>query len=129
MAGRVDRLKRLLKVQTQLKAVHEMRHAGMVKAANAAGAEADEIAARKQDEGSLSTLFPDVFDRGMTRALARRDTNLAAAAAEAGRLATETVRTQRIADDYREARREAERAEEEREGLEAAVRMKARPRG
>ncbi len=123
MAVRSDRLKRLLKVQNQLKASHEMRRAGFLGAAHAADQEATEIAAGKEGGESLANLFPELYERRIERALNTRDRNLKAAEHEARKIATETVRTKRIADDFRDALRQEDRQAEERDGLEAVERM------
>jgi hypothetical protein len=126
MAAPSDRLKRLLRVQEQLKRMHEMRHAALLKAASQAEAEAEAIAAGKASEGSLSGLFPDLYERAITRAHGERDRNRTAAAREAERIAAETVRTARVEDGYRTAVRAEERETEEKNALEAVERMLGR---
>lgn len=116
---RVKRLRKLLAVQEQLKALHETRHAGYVAAAAQATAEADDIAARFDAAGSLAELFPDVYSRRIDAALTRRDENLRAATAEASKVATATVRTNMVERDYRDARRDHERVRGDRERLDA----------
>lgn len=122
MPGRSDRLKRLLRVQNQLKASHEMRRAGFLGAAGVADREATEIATRKEGSDTLASLFPELYERRIEQALNARDQNLKAAEREAGKIATETVRTNRIEDDFRQALRREERVAEERDGLEAVER-------
>lgn len=123
MAARSDRLKRILRVQEQLKSLHEMRHAAEMRAAFKAGGEADEIAARKDGDGTLSGLFPDLYEKAIVKANETRERHLRAADVEAGKIATETVRTKRVAADYRRAIQGEERAGEERDALETVERL------
>ncbi|MEX0404165.1 hypothetical protein ABGN05_00655 [Aquibium sp. LZ166] len=123
MTQRTDRLKRLLRVQNKLTAMHELRRAGLLGQANAADAEAAEIAARKEGVGSLSGLFPDLYERGITRAMEKRDAFVKAAAEEAGKIARENVRKDRIEQDFHDSRRGDERKAEELNGLEAVERL------
>jgi ribosomal protein S1 len=128
MASQSDRLKRLLRVQEQLKQMHEMRRAALLKAAHQAEADAEAIAAGKTSEGSLSGLFPDLYERAITRAHRERDRNRDAAAREGERIAAETLRTERVEDGYRTALRAEEREAEEKNALEAVERMLGRRR-
>ena len=72
MVTRVQRLKKLLAVQEQLKALHETRHAGHLAEAAAAAREAVEIGERADAEDSLSNLFPDLYSRSIANAVAQR---------------------------------------------------------
>ncbi|MBX3582140.1 MAG: hypothetical protein KF810_09610 [Rhizobiaceae bacterium] len=118
MPTRMQRLKKLLVLQEQLKAMHELRHAGFVSQSIAARKDADELVERFNAEDSLSGLFPDVYHRGIGSALSREDANLKAAAAEAGKVAIATVRTNMVERNYREARSSYEREQGDRERLE-----------
>lgn len=118
MPTRMQRLKKLLVLQEQLKAMHELRHAGFVSRSLAARKDAEELVERFNAEDSLSGLFPDVYHRGIGSALSREDANLKAAAKEAGKVATATVRTNMVERDYREARSAYERERGDRERLE-----------
>ncbi|MCG7504697.1 hypothetical protein [Mesorhizobium retamae] len=118
MSTRKDRLKKLVEVQEQLKALHEMRRAGFLAKAVAAGQEAADIAARFDAPDSLSTLFPEIYQQRIAAALAERDRNLEAARLETGNLATATARTNMVERAYRDARREHERQRSDRERLE-----------
>ena len=115
---RKDRLKKLVEVQEQLKALHEMRRAGFLARAVTAGQEAADIAARFDAPDSLSTLFPEIYQQRIAAALAERDRNLEAARLETGNLATATARTNMVERAYRDARREHERQRSDRERLE-----------
>ncbi|QDZ02725.1 hypothetical protein FQ775_21420 [Nitratireductor mangrovi] len=122
---RSHRLARLVKVQNQLKAVHETNRAAALQEAHAAEARAEDIMARKGGDGSLSEVFPDVYERGISRAFENRDRALAKAEAEAEKVAAETARARLLERNHREASRKEERQREERAGLENVERMLA----
>lgn len=129
MTTRVQRLKKLLVLQEQLKAVHEMRHAGFVAGAVAARKDAAELVDRFNAEDSLSGLFPDIYHRGIGLALSREDTNRKAASNEAGKIATATVRTNMVERTYREARSADERQRADSERLEIIAQRLGRAAG
>jgi len=118
MASRVDRLKKLLTVQHQLKALHETRHATHLAAAQAAAREAEEIAQRFDAEGSLSALFPDLYNKRITSALDRERASRADAEAELQKVAMATARVNLVDRNFQEAQRQAERETADRERLE-----------
>jgi hypothetical protein len=122
MASRTERLRKLVDVQEQLKAFHEMRRANALAEAAAAGREASELAARFDAADSLTDLFPDLYARRIERALRRQDQRLANARAEAGHVATQTARTNMVERSWREAMRADERQAEDRATLEAVER-------
>ncbi|MBN9237164.1 MULTISPECIES: hypothetical protein [Phyllobacteriaceae] len=118
MTTRKDRLKKLVQVQEQLRALHEMRRAGFLAQAQTAEQEAAELAQRFDAPDSLSTLFPEIYQQRIAGALARRDQNLEGARLEAGSLATATARTNMVERAYRDARRQDERQRSDRERLD-----------
>jgi hypothetical protein len=122
MASRTERLRKLVDVQEQLKAFHEMRRANALAEAAAAGREASELAARFDAADSLTDLFPDLYARRIERALRRQDQRLASARTEAGHVATQTARTNMVERSWREAMRADERQAEDRATLEAVER-------
>ncbi len=63
MTTRQQRLKKLVAVQEQLKALHETRRATLLAEAHAAEAEAHALAQRFDEPNSLSGLFPDLYNR------------------------------------------------------------------
>lgn len=128
MATRSARLERLVRLQAQLTALHEMRLAGHMRDAAEAQGTAAEIGARKEAGDSLSGLFPDVYERGIVRALASRDAALAEASKASARLAEEQARAQRLEEDFRDALRLEERAEAEKATLESVERALRRNR-
>lgn len=118
MTDRVKRLKKLLTLQEQLKAMHELRHAGFVAGAVAAKTEAAEIVERFNAEDSLSALFPEVYHRSIGSALSREEANMKLAAGEAAKVATATARSNMVERTYREARSADERERGDKERLE-----------
>jgi len=122
MVSRTERLRKLVEVQEQLKAFHEMRRATALAEAAAAGREAAELAARFDAPDSLTDLFPDLYARGVERALRRQDQKLASASIEAGHVATQTARTNMVERSWREAVRADERQAEDHATLEAVER-------
>jgi hypothetical protein len=127
LATRKDRLKKLVSVQEQLKALHEMRRAGFLAAARSAEGEAAELRERFDAEGSLSALFPEVYHRRIDRAVVRAASNIDLAQDEAGRLAAATARTKMVERAYREVSRQDERSRTDRERLEMIARGKPKP--
>jgi hypothetical protein len=115
---RVERLKKLLVLQEQLKALHELRHAGFVAEAVAAKKEAAEIVDRFNSDDSLSALFPEVYHRRIDSALMREDANRKLASGEAGKVAMATARTNMVERNYREVRAADERERGDKERLE-----------
>jgi hypothetical protein len=127
MPARMQRLKKLLALQEQLKAMHELRHAAFVSQSIAARREAEELVERFNAEDSLSGLFPDIYHRGIGSALSREDTSRKAATNEAGKVATATVRTNMVERNYREARSAYERERGDRERLEVISQRPKKP--
>ena len=118
MTTRLQRLKKLLTLQEQLKAMHEIRHAGFVAEAVAAKQEAADIVDRFNAEDSMSALFPEVYHRRIGSALTREDTNRKYASSEAAKVATAAARTNLVERTYREARTADERERGDKERLE-----------
>jgi hypothetical protein len=123
MASRADRLRKLVDVQEQLKAIHEMRRATALAEAAAAGREAAELAARFEAPDSLTDLFPDLYARSIERARRRQDQRLASARIEAGHVATQTARTNMAERSWRQAAHAEDRQAQDRATLEAIERM------
>ena len=118
MTDRVQRLKKLLVLQEQLKAMHEMRHAGFVAEAVAAKQEAAEIVDRFNAEDSMSAMFPELYHRRIDAAISREEANRKLAGGEAAKVATATARTNMVERSYREARVADERERGDKERLE-----------
>lgn len=129
MARESKRIARLIAVQNQLKAFHEMRHAALVRQAREAARDAEEIGARKNDGSSLAHVFPELYDRGIARSLAARDRSEAAAAAEAGKIAAQTARANMLTRAYRAASGAEERDAQEKAALESVERGLGRKSG
>jgi len=118
MTGRSDRLKKLLAVQEQLKALHEVRRAGFLAEAAAARQEAMDLVAQFNANASASALFPDIYHRRVAAAFAREAANLGMAEKESARLATATVRTNMVERSYREVRSAEDRLKGDSERLD-----------
>lgn len=118
MGTRTKRLRQLIDLQQKLKAIHETRHAGFLREAAAAGAEAEDLARRSQEASPLADLFPGLYARRVARALERKAEMTALAAKEARKIAAEEARTDVVRRNYREAVRQEERSGAEKEILE-----------
>lgn len=118
MAGRSERLKRLVKLQEQIKALHETRHAMHLSQARQAGDEASALVDSLNAASPLPGLFPDLYARRITSAIDRQQRQSGLASAEAGLVANANARTQMVERAYREALRFEDRREEERQQLE-----------
>ena len=118
MTTRKDRLKKLVKVQEQLKALHETRHAGFLAAAAGAESEAKQLIERFDSDSSLAGLFPELYHRRIADALGRQQANLESARQEAALIATATARTNMVERAYKDVRRRDERERSDRERLD-----------
>ena len=118
MTTRKERLKKLVKVQEQLKALHETRHATFLAAAGAAEAEARELVGHFDQADSLSALFPDLYHRRIAQAVVRQEANLASARQEASLIAAATARTNMVERAYKDVRNRDERERSDRERLD-----------
>lgn len=126
MTARKDRLKKLVKVQERLKALHETRRAGFLAQAATAGQEAEALAERFDAEDSLAGLFPELYHNRIANALKRRDESLDSARDEAGLVATATARTNMVERAYKVAARADERQRGDRERLEIIEQKRGR---
>ncbi|TPJ44246.1 hypothetical protein FJ434_07080 [Mesorhizobium sp. B2-5-13] len=118
MSMRKDRLRKLVKVQEQLKALHETRHATFVAAANAAETEARELIGHFDQDNSLSGLFPDLYHRRIAQAVVRQEESLESARKEAGLIAAASARTNMVERAYKDLRNRDERERSDRERLD-----------
>ncbi|WP_192385336.1 hypothetical protein [Mesorhizobium silamurunense] len=118
MTSRKDRLKKLVKVQEQLKSLHETRHAGFLSAATAAESEAKELIEHFDIDSSLAGLFPELYHRRIANALGRQKQNLESAQREAALIAAATARTNMVERAYKDVRRRDERERSDRERLD-----------
>ncbi|TGQ71203.1 hypothetical protein EN829_002125 [Mesorhizobium sp. M00.F.Ca.ET.186.01.1.1] len=118
MSTRKDRLRKLVKVQEQLKALHETRHATFLAAASSAEAEAEELVAHFDQSSSLSGLFPDLYHKRIAQAVVRQEASLESARQEVGLIAAATARTNMVERTYKDVRRRDERERSDRERLD-----------
>lgn len=129
MTTRIQRLKKLVAVQEQLKALHETRRATLLAEAHAAEAEARALAERFDQPDSLSGLFPDLYHRRIAEAADRQAEKLENARREAGLIATATARVNMVERAYREVSTQNERQKSDRERLEIVEQAKRRQGG
>jgi hypothetical protein len=122
MAERSDRLKRLVRLQGQIKALHETRHATHLSQAASARQEAAELVDALNAASPLPGLFPDLYNRRIGAAMGRETHELAQADIEAGHVATATARVNIVERAWREAFRLEERDAAEKETLESVER-------
>lgn len=118
MSTRKDRLKKLVKVQEQLKALHETRRATFLSAAAAAETEAMELVEHFDAAGSLAGLFPDLYHRRIANAVARQEASLESAREEAGLIAAATARTNMVERAYKDVSRRDDRERSDRDRLD-----------
>lgn len=122
MTSRADRLKRLVRLQEQIKALHETRHATHLSEAAAARKDAAELVEALNAASPLPGLFPDIYNRRIGAAMEREDAEMRSARKEAEHVSTATQRTNIVERAYREAFRLEEREAAEKEQLEAVER-------
>lgn len=122
MARSAERLKRLVRLQEQIKALHETRHATHLSQAAAARRDAAELLEALNAASPLPGLFPDIYNRRIGAAMEREGREMRDARKEAGQIATATARTNIVERAWREASRLEEREAAEKEQLEAVER-------
>ena len=118
MTSQKDRMKKLVQVQKQPKALNETRRATFLSTAAAANQEAVLLVETFDAPGSLSGLFPDLYNRRIANAVARSEADLENARNEAGLVAMATARTNMVERAYDEVRRLDERQQSDRERLD-----------
>lgn len=126
MAMRTQRLKRLVKLQEQIKALHETKHATQLAQAAQAKKDASELLEALNAASPLPGLFPDVYNRHIGAAIDREARAIQRAEVQAGHVATATARTKIAERAWRDAFRHEERVAAEKEQLEN-VERKLRP--
>ena len=122
MAKSADRLKRLVRLQRQIKALHETKHATYLSRAAAAGQEADELVESLNAASPVPGLFPDLYNRRIAGAMERQQRETLHAEAEAKRVATARARTDIVERAWREAAQGEARQSEDKERLEIVER-------
>ncbi|MGQ2958783.1 MAG: hypothetical protein ACT6RN_00355 [Agrobacterium sp.] len=128
MATRADRLKRLVRLQQQIKALHETKHATHLSHAAAARQEANEMLEALNAASPMPGLFPDLYNRRIGAAMEREARENDRAQQEASHVATATARTNIVERAYREAFRLEEREIAEKEQLETIERKLSDPK-
>jgi hypothetical protein len=122
MATRAERLKRLVRLQEQIKALHETRRATHLSQAAAARQDAAELLDALNAASPLPGLFPDIYNRRIGAAIDREEHESRRADAEATLVATATARTNIVERAGRDASQLAEREAAEKEQLEIVER-------
>lgn len=122
MTTRAQRLKRLVTLQEQIKALHETRHATHLAQAAEARRDAAELLEALNAASPLPGLFPDLYNRRIGAAIDREANEMKEARREATNVATATARTTIVERAYREAFRLEEREAADKEQLEAIER-------
>ena len=128
MAERSQRLKRLVRLQGKIKALHETRHATHLAQAADARQEAAELVEALNAASPLPGLFPDLYNNRIGAAMGREATENRKAEIEATHVATATARTNIVERAWREAFRMEEREAAEKETLESIERGLAKGR-
>lgn len=128
MTTRAERLKRLVRLQQQIKALHETKHATHLSHAAAARQEANEMLEALNAASPMPGLFPDLYNRRIGAAMEREARENDRAQQEASHLATATARTNIVERAYREAFRLEEREIAEKEQLETIERKLSDPK-
>jgi len=116
--SRADRLKRLIRLQKQIKGLHETRHAQHLTEAARARQDATELLEALNRASPLPGLFPDIYNRRIGAAVDREEQEVLKAQQEAHLVAKATTRTKFVEQAWREAAQLEERAEEEKAQLE-----------
>lgn len=122
MTTRSERLKRLVRLQKQIKALHETKRATHLSQAAAARQEASELLDALNAASPLPGLFPDIYNRRIGAAIDREVRETGHAREEADRAAVATARTDIAERAYRDALRLEERDAEEKAQLESVER-------
>ncbi len=128
MTTRAERLKRLVRLQQQIKALHETKHATHLSQAAAARQEANEMLEALNAASPMPGLFPDLYNRRIGAAMEREARASDRAQQEASHVATATARTNIVERAYREAFRLEEREIAEKEQLENVERKLSDPK-
>ncbi|MBX9451735.1 hypothetical protein [Neoaquamicrobium sediminum] len=128
MTTRAERLKRLVRLQQQIKALHETKHATHLSHAAAARQEANEMLEALNAASPMPGLFPDLYNRRIGAAMEREARENDRAQQEASHVATATARTNIVERAYREAFRLEEREIAEKEQLETIERKLSDPK-
>lgn len=128
MTTRAERLKRLVRLQQQIKALHETKHATHLSHAAAARQEASEMLEALNAASPMPGLFPDLYYRRIGAAMEREARENGRAQQEASHVATATARTNIVERAYREAFRLEEREIAEKEQLETIERKLSDPK-
>ncbi len=122
MASRADRLKRIVRLQRQIEALHETKRANHLSQAASARQETNELVESLNAASPLPGLFPDIYNRRIGSSIEREDRERRHAGLEAQKLANATARVKIVEKAWKEAARLEERDEADKERLEIVER-------
>jgi hypothetical protein len=128
MATRADRLKRIVRLQRQIEALHETKRANHLSQAAAARQETTELVESLNASSPLPGLFPDIYNRRIGSSIEREDRENRNADAEAQKLANATARVKIVEKAWKEAARLEERDVADKERLEIVGRRLTEPK-
>ena len=122
MQSRADRLKRIVRLQRQIEALHETKRANHLSQAAAARQETAELVESLNAASPLPGLFPDIYNRRIGSAIEREERETRNAEDEARKLANATARVKIVEKAWKEAARLEERDAADKERLEIVER-------
>ncbi len=128
MSRRTDRLTKVLVLQEKLKELHETRQALHTANARFAAEEAEDVVKAFNAEGSLSSVFPEIYHARVASATAAKQQHLANAHVEGLRVAKASARLDAVGREVVISRRADERFADERDQTEALSRQPAKPK-
>lgn len=128
MSGRADRLKRIVRLQRQIEALHETRRANHLSEAAAARQETSELVESLNAASPLPGLFPDIYNRRIGQSIEREERESRNADVEASKLANAAARVKIVEKAWKEAARFEEREAADKERLEIVERRLTDPK-
>ena len=127
MTGRADRLKRIMRLQRQIEALHETKRANHLSQAAAANRETGELVESLNAASPLPGLFPDIYNRRIGQSIEREERERRNAEEEARKLANATARVKIVEKAWKEAARLEDREAADKERLEIIERRLGDP--
>lgn len=128
MPSRSERLKRIVRLQKQIEALHETKRANHLSQAAAARQETVELVESLNASSPLPGLFPDIYNRRIGSSIERQEREAKHAELEAQKLANATARVKIVEKAWKEAARLEERDSADKERLEIVERRLADPK-
>lgn len=128
MPSRSERLKRIVRLQKQIEALHETKRANHLSQAAAARQETVELVESLNASSPLPGLFPDIYNRRIGSSIERQEREARHAELEAQKLANATARVKIVEKAWKEAARLEERDSADKERLEIVERRLGDPK-